>query len=227
MIFISGSSMGPASFGGLGEQGHRACAADGTGQLPLMPGAAPRDATRGDLATLRDEVAKPANILVVDEADAIDAELANLAATEPAPLDGLSTWRNGLFLLLERNCLERDWLERHLVVGVPTPLHRPRHPPPRGRGGGLAASHELHPLRDDLDDAALLTVLRFPVASLQPPLDHDRATLVEVLATALGLLAPHHHREETGLFAFLSALRRVVPVDGQPEVGHRGAARRV
>src|SRR5258705_4346149 len=105
MIFIAGSS-GPASFGGLGEQGHRTRAADGTGQLPLMPGAAPRDATRGDLAALRDEVAEPANILVVDEADAIDAELANLAATEPAPLAGLSTWRNGLFLLLER-----DWLE--------------------------------------------------------------------------------------------------------------------
>ena len=97
--------MGPASFGGLGEQGHRACAADGTGQLPLMPGAAPRDATRGDLPALRDEVAEPANVFVVDQADPVDAKLANLAATEPAPLDGLSTWRNGLFLLLERDLI--------------------------------------------------------------------------------------------------------------------------
>ena len=127
--------MAPASFGGLGEQGHRARAADGTGELPLMPGAAPRDATRGDLAALRDEVAEPANILVVDEADAIDAELANLAATEPAPLDGLSTWRNGLFLLLERDCLERDWLERHLVVGFTTRLDRLGHSSRRGCGG--------------------------------------------------------------------------------------------
>ena len=118
--------MGPASIGGLGEQGHRARAADGTGELPLMPGAAPRDATRGDLAALRDEVAEPANILVVDEADAIDAELANLAATEPTSLDGLSTWRNGLFLLLER-----DWLERHLVVGFTTRLDRLGHSPRR------------------------------------------------------------------------------------------------
>jgi hypothetical protein len=98
MIFI-------ASLGGLGEQGHRARAADGAGQLPLMAGAAPRDAARGDLAALRDKVAEPANVLVVDEADPVDAELANLAATEPAPLDGLSTWRNGLFLLLERDLI--------------------------------------------------------------------------------------------------------------------------
>jgi len=94
-----------ASLRGLGEQGHRAGAADGAGELPLMAGAAPRDAARGDLAALRDEVAEPANILVVDEADPVDAELANLAATEPAPLDGLSTWRNGLFLLLERDLI--------------------------------------------------------------------------------------------------------------------------
>jgi hypothetical protein len=98
MIFMT-------SLGGLGEQGHRARPTDGAGELPLMAGAAPRDAARSDLAALRDEVAEPANIFVVDEADPVDAELANLAATEPAPLDGLSTWRNGLFLLLERNLI--------------------------------------------------------------------------------------------------------------------------
>jgi hypothetical protein len=105
MIFIPGSSMGLASLGGLGEQGHRARPADGAGELPLMAGAASRDAARGDLAALRDEVAESANILVVDQADPVDAELANLAATEPTPLDGLSSWRNGLFLLLERDLI--------------------------------------------------------------------------------------------------------------------------
>ena len=93
--------MGLASLGGLGEQGHRARAADRPGELPLVSGAASRDAARGDLAALRDEVAKTANVLVVDQADPVDTKLANLAATEPAPLDGLSTWRNGLFLLSE------------------------------------------------------------------------------------------------------------------------------
>jgi hypothetical protein len=102
MIFMTRSSLG-----GLGEQGHRARAPDRTGELPLMAGAAPRDAARGDLAALRDEVAEPANVLVVDQADPVDAKLANLAATEPAPLDGLPTWRNGLFLLLERDLSER------------------------------------------------------------------------------------------------------------------------
>ena len=97
--------MGLASLGGLGEQGHRARPTDRARELPLVPGTAPRDATRGDLAALRDEVAEPANILVVDQADPVDAELANLAATEPTPLDGLSSWRNGLFLLLERDLI--------------------------------------------------------------------------------------------------------------------------
>jgi hypothetical protein len=94
-----------ASLGGLGEQGHRARAANGAGELPLVAGTASRDPARGDLAALRNEVAEPANILVVDQADPIDAELANLAAAEPAPLDGLSTWRNGVFLLLERSLI--------------------------------------------------------------------------------------------------------------------------
>jgi hypothetical protein len=92
--------MGLASLRGLGQERDGASAADGAGQLPLMPGAAARDAARGDLAALRDEVAQAADILVVDQIDAIDAELANLATSEPAPLDWLRCWRNGLFLLL-------------------------------------------------------------------------------------------------------------------------------
>jgi hypothetical protein len=94
-----------ASLGGLSEQGHRARPANRAGELPLVTGAASRDPPRGDLAALRNEVAEPANVLVVDRADPIDAKLANLAATEPAPLDGLSTWWNGLFLLLERDLI--------------------------------------------------------------------------------------------------------------------------
>jgi hypothetical protein len=96
MIFMAARSLG-----GLGEQGHRPRAADCARQLPLVPGAATRDAARRDLAPLRDEISEATDVLVVDQVDPIYTELANLAAPEPAPLDGLRSWRNGLFLLLE------------------------------------------------------------------------------------------------------------------------------
>jgi hypothetical protein len=88
MIFIARSSA-LASLRGLGEQGHGAGAPDRARELPLMAGAAARDAARRDLPALRDEVAEPADVLVVDQVDAVDAELANLAPAEPAALDGL------------------------------------------------------------------------------------------------------------------------------------------
>src|SRR5215813_2019372 len=117
-------------------------------------------------------------------------------------------------------------LERNLVLSLATrSLHG------LGRSGHahrrFAASHELHPLRDHLDHVALLAVLRFPVARLEPPFHHDRAALVEILPAAFGLLSPHHHGEEAHLVALLAALCRVVPVDRQPEVRDRGAARRI
>src|SRR6476659_2009557 len=119
-------------------------------------------------------------------------------------------------------------LERHLVVAaLAAGLDRLGDPGRGGGGGRLAAAHELHPLRDDLDHAALLAVLGLPVPRLQTALDHDRAALVEVLPAALCLLAPDHAGQEAGLFPLLPALGRVVAIDGQPEVGHRGAAGRV
>src|SRR5260370_4597870 len=141
----------PGYGGRLGEQGEGAGPPDRARELALVPGAGPRDAAGGDLAALRDEVPEPANILVVDQAHPIDAEFANLAASEPAPLDGLRSWRNGLFLLLEPTVLER-----HLVVAALAAcldrLGDSRGP----RGAGLAPPHELHPPGDDLHHAALL-----------------------------------------------------------------------
>src|SRR5207245_1446470 len=93
--------------------------------------------------------------------------------------------------------------------------------------GRAAASHELHALGDDLDDGPLAAVFGLPLARLQPPLDEDRTALVEVLTAALRLLAPHHHREKAGVLAFLAALRRVIAIDRQPQVGDGGPARRV
>jgi hypothetical protein len=79
-----------------------------------MTGAASGDAARRDLAALRHEVAEPADVLVVDQVDPIDAELANLAAAETASLDGLGCWRNGSILLARGT----KTLERHLVVAA-------------------------------------------------------------------------------------------------------------
>jgi hypothetical protein len=100
MIFMTPSSLGHL-LGGLGEQGHRAGTSDGPGELSLVAGTAARDAARRDLAPLRDEVPEPADVLVIDQADPIDAKLANFATPEPAPLDWFRSWRNGLFLPLE------------------------------------------------------------------------------------------------------------------------------
>src|SRR5215470_19708659 len=127
MIFMTRSSISPASLGRLSEQRHGAGAADGARELPLMTGTAPRDAARRDLSPLRDEVAEPADVLVVDQVDPVDAELANLAAPKPAPLDGLRCWRNGSSLLY--------LLERDLVVAAG--FHRLRD---GGRGRRLGSS---------------------------------------------------------------------------------------
>src|SRR5262245_58949648 len=81
-------------------------------------------------------------------------------------------------------------LERHLVVALAAAL---RSIGDGCRDGRLPASHELHALGHDFDDAALLAVLGLPVPGLKAPLDHHRAALVEVLSTRLGLLPPHDH----------------------------------
>src|SRR5207249_2093569 len=95
------------------------------------------------------------------------------------------------------------------------------------RGGGAASAHELAALGHDLDDGALAPVLGLPLACLQPTLDEDGTALVEILAATLRLLTPHDDREETGVFAFFSALRGVVAIDRQPQVGDGRSAGRV
>src|SRR5262245_14981234 len=97
----------------------------------------------------------------------------------------------------------------------------------RARGRALRAAHELHTLGDHLGDRALLPVLAFPVTRLQPALDEDAAALVEVLAARLRLLAPHDDGEEARFLPLFTRLRRVVAVDGEPEICDRGTAGRV
>src|SRR5688572_3078493 len=204
----------------VGQQGHRAGALDGVGELALVARAAAGDPARDDLAALGHEAPEPAHVLVVCLAHLVSAELANLAAAEPPPLDGLLCDWNGSTLLLKR----------HVVVAAVVLFREGRRGRDRRRGSGalaLRAAHELDPLGHDLGGRALLTVLALPVARLQPALDEDLAALVEVLPARLGLLAPHHDGEEAHFLALLAALGAVVAVDRQAQIRHGGAARGV
>src|SRR5262249_31204141 len=96
-----------------------------------------------------------------------------------------------------------------------------------GRGRALRAAHELDALGDDFGHRPLLAVLALPVPRLQASFDEHLTTLVEVLAAALCLLAPHHDREEAGFLALFATLRRVISIDRHAEIGHRRSARGV
>src|SRR5439155_18557680 len=109
------------------------------------------------------------------------------------------------FLLSERNVV----VAAVLLVG--REARRGRHRgPTAGAPRPLGPAHELDALGHHLGGAALLAVPALPVARLQAALDEDLAALVDVLPARLGLLAPHHHREEARLLALLPALGRVV-----------------
>src|SRR5262249_2953016 len=82
----------------VGEQGDGPRPLDGVGQLPLVPRTTARDPPGDDLAAFGDEVAEPADILIVDEIDLVRAELAALAPAEPPTLDGLLRRGNGSLL---------------------------------------------------------------------------------------------------------------------------------
>src|SRR5688572_29146691 len=82
-------------------QGHRPGALDGVRELALMTRAAARDAAWNDLAALGDEAAEPSHVLVVDEADLVRTELADLPPPESAALHGLLDRRNCSALLCQ------------------------------------------------------------------------------------------------------------------------------
>ena len=83
------------------QQGHRASTLDGVGELALMTRAAARDAAGNDLAALGDETAQTTDVLVVNEADLVRAELADLSPPESATLYGLLDRRNRSALLYQ------------------------------------------------------------------------------------------------------------------------------
>src|SRR5262245_33594189 len=219
--------------GHVRQERHRAGPLDGVRQLALMPGAAARDPTRNDLAALRDQAAQAPDVLVIDEVDLVRTELADLAPAEPASLCRLLGCRNGCLLFsfpgrFPRRSGSGVSLEGHVVVAAPGLLGE--RSPGRCRSGRprpLRTTHGLDALGHDLGHRALLAVLGFPVTGLQPALDEDLASLVQIFAAGFRLLAPHHYRQEAGVLALLAALRGVVTIDRHPKVGHGGTVRSV
>src|SRR5205823_3385595 len=65
----------------------------------LVPRAAARDASRDDLPPLGHEIPQAAHVLVIDQVDAVRAELADLAPAKAAALHGLLRCGNGSTLL--------------------------------------------------------------------------------------------------------------------------------
>src|SRR5206468_5730195 len=123
--------------GRLRQQRHRSGPPDGTCQLALVTGTAPRDPPWRDLSPLRDEPPESADVLVVDETDLVHAELADFAAAKAAPLDGLPCWWNGVSSCWRsRELAVARRIRRERAAGARTAPRRRRHralPRPRGR----------------------------------------------------------------------------------------------
>jgi hypothetical protein len=80
---------------------------------------------------------------------------------------------------------------------------------------------ELDTVRQDLVLAPFLSLLALPGAILQAAFDEDRATLVQVLTTALGLLAKDDDVDKAGIIAPLVPLFDTI-IDRQSESGYWG-----
>src|SRR2546421_12084802 len=186
------------------QQRDRARALDSVRQLALVARTTSGDPPRDDLAPLRHEPAQTAHVLVVDEINLVRAELADLAPAEaPALHRFLGRW-NGYSLLLRWgpcNCAppNRFFLERNVVVAAAGRFIREPLGGSRGRRcarparAALQTADELNALGDDLRRRALLAILTFPIARLDPTFDEDLATLVEVFAAILCGLPPRDH----------------------------------
>ena len=82
---------------------------------------------------------------------------------------------------------------------------------------------EIYVVGNHFRATAVVAVLIFPVADLQPALDHGHAALGEVLADKLGGLAPGNDINEIRcLFAALAALEVAVHGEGEGRHGRPG-----
>src|SRR5207302_4644024 len=224
-FMISVPSTAGRSFRGVRQQRHRPGPLDRLRELTLVTVAAARDAPRDDLAALGHEALEASHVLVIDQVDLVDAELADLPPPEPAALDWLGScwWNRGSSsegnFVVPVSCV---------VAAAERGLGRRGHWRGHRRARRLLATpHELHALGHHLHHVPLLAVLRLPVPGLQASFDENRAPLVEVLTATLRLFAPDDHRQEARFFPALSALRRVPSVHGEPQIADGGAARRV
>ena len=70
-------------FGHIWQQRQMSGPFNSGGQLPLMPGAGPRNPSRDNFSSVGDETAQPAIVLVVDILDFIAAEPAGFPKASP------------------------------------------------------------------------------------------------------------------------------------------------
>src|SRR5712692_10071950 len=153
--------------------------------------------------------------------DLLHAEVANLLVWLAVAL--LGRWWHGVLSIAP---LKRDIFRVDVARGLLVMACR------RGLRLRLAARlEELNLGGVYLGGLALLAVLAFPGSGLQPALDVDQASLVQVLPGNLRQVAltdvPNHHVVVIGVFLLLTVGALPVAVGRQREAGHRRPARRV
>src|SRR5579864_767444 len=213
---------------GVGQEGQFAGPLDRHRERPLVARTVPGDAPRQNLAALGHEPAQAVDLFVVDVGRLLSAERADLALGPPPviaarPRFSVSGVGHSDPPWVAR-CLERDVLVGPALGGLVAAGGGGRRRLTRA-GGGLCAVEEADPVRDDLGDLALLSVLGFVRPDLQPPLDGHHPALRQVLADLLRGLSPGHDVDEVGLPVALLILER--PVHREREARHRRAARHV
>src|SRR5204863_7048682 len=91
-------------------------------------------------------------------------------------------------------------------------------------GSTTTGAEHLHRLTDDFEPASLLSGLFIiPRVELKPTLNKNRTSFFQVLPRHLGSPSPKGHIHERNLFAFLTALQRVLSIDRNAEIRDRAA----
>jgi len=90
-----------------------------------------------------------------------------------------------------------------------------------GRLAGPGFGQELYVVGHHIQFTAFLTVIRFPGAELETPLQKHRTTFVQIFRTVFALLSPDGDIDKADFFFPIVTLL-VLAVDRQPETGNAG-----
>jgi len=165
---------------------------DGSRQLALVPHAIAGDTPRDNPTPLSEKISQQPDIFEIDRS-LVDTESTRPAtlkkppATCAFPVSGLFTLHTRLPLYL--NMLFRfisGIIMRRRLNSAATTV--------------LALRHKRHRLSHHLMLAALLAILCFPPALLQPPIDDNPTPLAQILSAMFCLLAEHDNIHKTDFF---------------------------